>query len=297
MAEDYAATGATKPAAPKTPAASGAPDDELKKLKEAQAKDQAEFDKLKKKMDESQTRIKELEKAVADTGQVTSAYTATLQSIAPDRLQTQDFLANDLPQLEKNEEVKSKSAEVAAKIKEVNAAIEAKESEQQVLAQKLKDERTALQTATDDLAAKKLALDGVKDQHKVIQERFAKLKKLRQRIDSEGANKPLLKYVLALELKSVWDATKDLLITKEALEAAYYAKADEHRTAAAAAAVQEDKVKVMQGEVDASRKDLEARKTTRLDDIIKKVGELGGQAPATAAAAGASSPAAKAATA
>jgi DNA repair exonuclease SbcCD ATPase subunit len=285
MAEDYAATATPKPVAPKPPAASGAPDDELKKLKEAQAKDQAEFDKLKKKMDESQSRIKELEKSVADAGQVTSAYTSTLQSIATDRLQTQDFLANDLPQLEKNEEVKSKAAEVAAKIKEVNAAIETKESEQQILAQKLKDERAALQTANDDLAVKKLALDGVKDQQKVIQERFAKIKKLRQRIDSEGANKPLLKYVLALELKSVWEGTKDLLITKEALEASYYAKADEHQSAATTASGQEDKVKMMQGELEASRKDLDARKTSRLDDIIKKVGELGGSAPVAMAAA------------
>jgi hypothetical protein len=288
MAEDYAAAGTVRTGAPKPPAAGGAPDDELKKIKEAQAKDQAEFDKLKKKMDESQTRIKELEKSVADAGQVTSAYTSTLQSIATDRLQTQDFLANDLPQLEKNEEVKSKAAEVAAKIKEVNAAIEAQESDQQILAQKLKDERAALQTANDDLAAKKLALDGVKDQQKVIQERFAKIKKLRQRIDSEGANKPLLKYVLALELKSVWDGTKDLLVTSAALGTAYYAKADEHRAAATTAASQEDKVKVMQGEVDASRKDLDARKTSRLDDIIKKVGELGGQTPSTTVAAGAS---------
>jgi chromosome segregation ATPase len=297
MAEEYVATGTLKAVAPKAPAAGAAPDEELKKLKEAQAKDQAELDKIKKKMDESQGRIKELEKAVADAGLVTSAYTSTLQSIATDRLQVQDFLANDLPQLEKNEEVKSKGAEVAGKIKEVNAAIEAKESEQQILAQKLRDERIAFQAATDDLAAKKLALDGVKDQQKVIQERFAKLKKLRQRIDTEGANKPLLKYVLALELKSVWDSTKELLLGKEAVEAAYFAKADEYRASTIAATTQQDKVKAMQTEVDTSRQELEARKTSRLDDIIKKVDELGGQTLAAAGAAGGSGAAARTATA
>ncbi len=297
MAEEYAATGTVKAVAPKASAAGAAPDDELKKLKEAQAKDQAELDKVKKKMEESQGRIKELEKAVADAGQVTSSYTSTLQGIATDRLQIQDFLANDLPQLEKNEEVKSKSAEVAGRIKEVNAAIEAKESEQQILAQKLRDERTALQAATDDLAAKKLALDGIKDQQKVIQERFAKLKKLRQRIDTEGANKPLLKYVLALELKSVWDSTKELLLGKEAVEAAYFAKADEYRAATTAATTQQDKVKAMQTEVDTSRQELEARKTSRLDDIIKKVDELGGQTLAAAGAAGGAGAAARIATA
>jgi hypothetical protein len=291
------ATGAAKAATtPRTaPPASGAgPDEELKKLKDAQAKDQGELEKLKEKMNENQAKIKDLEKAVAETGQVTAAFTSVLQGVATDRLQIQDFLTNELPQIEKREEVKSKAAEIAAKIKEVNTAIETKEGEQEILVQKVKDEAAALQAAREDQAAKKVALDTLKDQQKIVQDRFAKLRKLRQRIDTEGAGKPLLKYVLALELKTVWDSTKELLVSEEQLEKDYYARADELRAATATVTAQEEQYKVRQGELEATRKDLDARRTTRLDDIVKRVNELGAPA-APAAAVGAGGAAARSA--
>lgn len=301
MAEqDYTpAPGSSKStAASRSGQASGGstPDSELKKLKETLAKDQGEADKLKKEMEELQAKIKGLEKAIAETGQVTSGLTSALQAIATDRLQIVDFLANDLPQLEKSDEVKGKKAEIDAKIKEVDAAIESKDSEWRILVQRIKDEKTALQTATDDQAAKKQALDSLKNRPKVIQDKFATLKKLRQRIDTEGAGKPLIKYALALELKRVWDETKDLLVTKEQLEAAFYTQSEELRAATATATAQEQKVNATQAELETSRKELDARRNSRLDDVLKGVGELtpkptaSGAGTRTAAAAASAQP-------
>src|SRR5262249_35151116 len=116
---------------------------------------------------------------------------------------------------------------------------------------------------------------------RAIQDKVAQARKLRQRIN-ENASKPMVKYVLGLELKNLWEQTKPLFITKEELEKTYYAKADDARAAAAAAAAQDDNFKASQAAVEGGRKELDALRASRLDDMIKKVGELSAPAPATA---------------
>jgi DNA repair exonuclease SbcCD ATPase subunit len=283
MADDYTSTsGSAKPTPSKGAAASaGSPDEELKKLKEADTKDQADLAKLKKQMDERKAKIDGLEKIVAATGQVTTAFDAAMQSIKTDRLEIQEFLNNDLPQLEKQDEVKNNKAEIESRMKAVDSAIEKKDADRLTLEQKYQDEKKALDEANDDLKAKTQALDEVKGRQRVIQDKVAQARKLRQRIN-ENASKPLAKYVLGLELKNVWEQTKPLFITKEELEKTYYAKADEARAAAATAAAQDEKFKASQTAVEAGRKELDALKASRLDDMIKKVGELSAPAPAGA---------------
>jgi DNA repair exonuclease SbcCD ATPase subunit len=289
MAEqDYtAATPTPKTATRPVPGTGTSPEEELKKLKEAWEKDQQEAEKLKKKMDDGQAKIKALEKAVAETNQVTGAFAATMQAIATERLEIKDFLANELPQMEKLEEVKNRKAEIETKIKDIDTAIETKAGEVQTLEQKARDESAALQTATGDQAAKKQELDALKDRHRIIQDKVGKVRKLRQRMATEGANKPLLKYVLALEVQRIWDETTPFFQTPDQLEAAFIAKADEVKAAAAAVAAQGGKAKAAQSELQAAQKDFEARRNGRLDEIVKQVGELAPKAQAAAAGAGA----------
>lgn len=288
MAEqDYAAS-TTKPATTRTTTTTApSPEEELKKLKEALSKDQREADRLKKRIDESQARIKEYEKAVAETGQVTGGFTTALEAVAEDRAAITDFLNTDFQQLEKSDEVKAKKAEIDARIKEIDGAIDAKDSDINVLAQKLQEEKAAQQAAVDDHANKKKALDALKDRPKAVQDQFAKMKKIRQRMDGEGASKPLVKYVLALELKRVWDETTPLFVSKEQLETEYYAAAEAARAAAAQLADGAEKQKALQSALDGSRKELEARRAGRLDDIVKRMGELSLRTAAASAAAAA----------
>jgi hypothetical protein len=97
-------------------------------------------------------------------------------------------------------------------------------------------------------------------------------------------NRPLVKYVLALELKRVWDQTEGLFTSEEEIETAYYAKAEEVRAAAAAVSAQDEKYKLALGDLEASREDLEARRSGRLEDVIKRVSELSPRVPAGAGA-------------
>ena len=289
MAEqDYTAP-TTKPATTRTTTTSTAPspEEELKKLKEALSKDQREAERLKKRMDESQARIKDYEKAVAETGQVTGGFTTAMQAVAEDRTGIADFLKTDFAELEKSDEIKAKKAEIEARIQEIDSAIEAKNSDVNVLAQKLQDEKAAQQAAADDHATKKKALDELKDRGKAVADQFAKMKKLRQRMDGEGASKPLIKYALALELKRVWDETTPLFVSKEQLEASYYAAAEDVRAAAAQLADTAEKQKALQSALDGSRKELEARRAGRLDDILKRMGELSLRTAAASASAAA----------
>lgn len=287
MAEEYSpasgTTGTTTSPSSAGSAGSG-PDEELKKLKEAMQKDQANADKLKKQIEDRKSKIDGLEKALSATNQVSNAFAAAMQGVTADRLEIQDFLANELPQIEKQEEVKSKKGEIEAIVKQANTKIETKESERLMLEQKCKDEKTALQAANDHLAGKKTELDGLQNLQRTLQDKFNVLRKINQRIKSEGANKPLVKYVLALELKTVWEETKPLFISKEQLQASFYAKAEEVRAAAADSAAKEEKTKRAQTALDTACQELDASKAGRLDDIVKQVGALTARVPAVAGA-------------
>lgn len=283
MAEDYATT-TTTPKSRGTSAGASSPDEELKKLKAAMEKDQTDADNLKKQMAERKVKIDGLEKALTATSQVGAAFAAALQGVTADRLEIQDFLQNELPQLENQPDVKSKKGEIETIAKAAAAKIEAKETERATLEQKQKDERDALQTANDDLATKKAELDDLQALQRKVQEKFTLLRKLSQRMKTEGATKPLVKYALAIELKKVWDDTKPLLITKEALQTSFYAKAEEVRAATAVATTQEEKAKQAQGAYETASKDLDALKAGRLDDIIKQVAAIPAPAPAAMAA-------------
>jgi chromosome segregation ATPase len=258
-------------ASPTTPVAG--PEEELKKLKEALAKEQGEAEKLKEKIEKSQAKLKDLEKVVAAANQVTGGFAGAVQAIATERLEVQDFITNELPQIEKHPDVKPRVADVKAKTEEVDKAIKDKADEEKALKQKADEENAASKTATDEYAARKLELDSLKDRQRVIQDKFGKIRKTRQRMATEGAKNPVLKYMLAIELKRIWDETKDLFIPTEQLESEYYAKAEEARAAGAAAASQDERTKAAQAELDAVRKDLDARRNNRLEDIIKGVGD------------------------
>jgi chromosome segregation ATPase len=290
MAEESTqTTGTAKGSSRSTAAGGSSPDEELKNLKAAMEQDQADAAKLKKQMDERKAKIEAFEKAMAATKQVSNGFASTLQGFSADRLEIQDFLANELPLIERQDDVKNKKAEIEAAIKQANAKIETKETERLTLEQKSHQEMTALQTVSDDLAGKKAGLAELQNLQRAVSDKFSVLKKLSQRIKGEAAGKPLVKYVLGLEMKTVWDDTKKLLMTKEQLESAYYAKAEEVRAAAAAASAQEEKYKLAQSAVEAATKDLDASRTGRLDDIVKQVGALApappGGAPVGAGAA------------
>jgi hypothetical protein len=259
-------------------AATTGPDAELKALRDAAANDQAEMARLKQQMDERKTKIDELQKVVAATSQVTSAFAAAMQAVHVDRLDIQEFLATELPQIERDPAVQDNKDEIEARIKRVDSALEEKDAERLSLEQKYNDEKKALDLANDDLKARTAELDELKGRQKLIQDKFAQARRIRQRI-TENANKPLAKYVLALELKRVWDETKPLLMSSEQLEAAYFAKADEQRQAAAALAAQEEKFKSAQTARDSVRNELETLKGGRLDEYITKVNELSVTAP------------------
>ncbi len=284
MAEQDYATPTTKPATTRPATTASGPEEELKKLKEALGKDQRDADRLKKRIDESQARIKEYEKAVAETGQVTGGFTTAMQAVAEDKTAIADFLKTDFVELEKSDEIKAKKAEIDARIKEIDSAIEAKDADVNVLGQKLQEEKAAQNAAADDHAAKKKALDALKDRGKAVADQFAKMKKLRQRMDGEGASKPLVKYALALELKRVWDETTPLFVSKEQLEADYYAAAEAARAAAAQLADGAEKQKALQSALDGSRKELEARRASRLDDVVNRMVELSLRSAAASAA-------------
>ena len=194
--------------------------------------------RLKQQMDERKAKIDELQKIVAATSQVTTAFAAAMQSVHVDRLDIQEFLATELPQIECDPVVQDNKDEVEARLKRVDSALEEKDAERLSLEQKYHDEQKALDVANDDLKARTAELDELKGRQKLIVDKFAQARRIRQRI-TENAGKPIAKYVLALELKRVWGETKALLMTTEQLEAAYYAKADEQRIAAAAVAAQE----------------------------------------------------------
>jgi chromosome segregation ATPase len=250
------------------------PDEELKKLKEAMQKDQADAERLKKQMDDRKSKIDSLEKVLSATNQVSNTYTAAVQGLMADRLEIQDFLGNELPQLEKLEIVKNSKNAVEAIIKRVNANIETKDSEQRTLKQKYEDEKMSLQAAIDDLAVRKAGLDGLQNLPRALNDKFGVLRKIHQRIKSEGNNKPLVKYVLALELKTLWDETKPLLIPQEQLAASFFAKAEEVRTAGSTWTTQEEKSKRAQTAFETVSRELDARKAARLDDIVQQVGAL-----------------------
>jgi chromosome segregation ATPase len=264
--------------------ATTSPDEELKNLKEQLLKDQKEAEKLKKKLDDEQARIKALEKSVAESGQVTSAAAAAQQNVSADRMEIKDFLDTDFEQMKTSEEVKSHQAEIDARRKEVDEAIKNKTGTVTQLESTLKNEKNAAQAAADDQIKKKQALDELKDLPKKTQDTFGKLKKLRQRIDTEGANKPLVRYALAYELNEQWKDVPALFKTKEELEEAYYNQTAELRKATEAATAAEAKYKSTQTEVDAARKQLDALQGSRLDDIVKRVGEIGTREPAAVGA-------------
>jgi len=287
--QDYTPAADTKAPAKPAPAAATAtasPADELKKLKEALASEQKEADELKKRMDAQQAQIKQFEKSLADTSQVTTAFAAALQGVATERLEIKEFLTNDLPRLADSDEVKSKAAEIKLKTGEVNDAIARKASEVDALGKKVDAEKAALESANQEQSAKKQQLDDLKDRQRTIQEQFTKLRKLRQRIDTDGKDKPLVRYVLARELEQAWAETKDLLVSKEELESLYYAKSDAARAAAATAAAQDTKYKAAQAEFETTRKDLDALRNARLDDLVKAVSGITTAMPVGAAAKG-----------
>jgi hypothetical protein len=287
MAEESTpATGTAKAASPRSaPAAGGSsPEEELKKHKEAMEKIQQDMNTLKQQMDDRKSKVDVLEKALATTNQVTAAFAGAVQGISAERLEIQDFLSNELPQIEKHEEVKNKKAEIEAIIKQANTKIETKESERLTLEQKAKDEQTALQSKNEEFASKKAEQDALQNLQRGIQDKFNLLRKINQRIKGEGANKPLVKYVLALELKSVWEETKPLFVPTEQLRTTFFAKTEEVRNATSAVAAQEEKTKLAQTAHETARKDVDASKAGRLDDIVKQVGALSTSAPAGAGA-------------
>ena len=300
MAEQEYSPSASAPTKATSPRYAGAgtattsPEEELKKLQEELLKFQRDAEKLKKQIEDDQARIKTIQKSVGDSNQLTTAVGAAVQNVASDRFEIQDFLANEMQQIVNHEEVKNHQAEIDAKMAQVKDAIKQKRTETEQLEQRLKDERTAAQTATDDSTKKKQALDELKDQPRKIQDSIGKLRKLRQRIDSEGANKPLVKYVLATELKDQWEPAKKLLMSNEEVEALYYSRSDDLRHATDAAAAADAKYKKTQGELEAARKELEARESSRLDDMIKRVSEIGSREPATAGTSARAGAAAKA---
>jgi DNA repair exonuclease SbcCD ATPase subunit len=250
-------------------------DEELKKLKEQLLKDQKEADKLKKKLEDEQARIKTIEKSVAESGQVTSAAATAEQNVSADRMEIKDFLATDFEQMKNSEEVKNHQGEIDARRNEVESALDDKRKNVNRLESTLKEDKNAAQTAADDQTKKKQALDELKDHPKKIQDTFGKLRKLRQRIDTEGSNKPLVRYVLAYELDEQWKPAIALFKSKEELDSLYQTRTSELRTASDNAAAAEAKYKKTQSELDAARKDLETREGSRLDDIVKRVGEIG----------------------
>jgi hypothetical protein len=77
------------------------------------------------------------------------------------------------------------------------------------------------------------------------------------------------------------------MVTKEELEADYQGKAEEARTAASAAAAADEKYKRTQADLDLVRKDLDARRNSRLDDIVKRVSDISSRDTAGAGATGA----------
>lgn len=293
MADEYLpVTGLTATAMPLGAGSAGpSPDDELEKLKEAMQKDRADADKLKKQIDERKSKIDALEKTLSASHQVSSVYVAAMQGITADRLEIQDLLANELPQLEKLEDVKNNKAAIEAIVKQADARIETKKSETLALEHAYEQEEATLETANDELGSKKTELDSLQNLSRTLQDRFNSLRKVHQRMKSEGAAKPLVKYVLALELKARWDETKSLLISKEQLQTSFYAKTEELRAAAANAAAQQAKTKHAQTALEAARRELDASKAGRLDDIVKQVGSLAARAPARAPASTAPAPA------
>lgn len=108
----------------------------------------------------------------------------------------------------------------------------------------------------------------------MLQDRFGSLRKLSQRIKSDGTNKPLVKYVLALELKARWDESMPLLISQEQLVTSFYATAEEVRAAEATSTAHDEHTKRALTKFESAREGLGSSKVARLDEIIKQVASL-----------------------
>lgn len=266
-----------KPATPDS-AASSAPDAELKALRDAASSDQAEMAKLKTQMDERKTKIDELEKIVAATSQVTGAYAAAMQSVHAERLEIQEFLATELPRLESEDIVKDNKNEIDARIKAIDVAIDNADAARLSLEQTLDEARKGLDRANEELKARTDALDESKGRQKVIQDRFTQARRIRDQI-RQNAGKPIVQYVLALELKRVWDEIKPLLVAREDVEKEYYSRAGEVRKAAAAVAAQEGRFKAAQTARDEGGKGVDALRSKRIEELVKRTGEIPAGAP------------------